>query len=56
MKVADPEDDGYDLLASWHFDEGLGSTIKDYGATPGHYNLNVAGSASLFWQEGYLPF
>ena len=55
MNVADPDDDGENLMASWHFDEGLGSTIKDYGATK-DYNLTVAGSASLFWQEGYLPF
>ena len=54
MNVADPEDGGYDLLASWKFTEGTGNTIKDYGATA-DYDL-VAESGDLTWIDGNLPF
>ena len=65
MNVADPEDDGYDLLASWKFNEGSGNTIKDYGASSdytgnGGYVLNAiskdSDAATLNWVEGTLPF
>ena len=53
MNVADPADDGYDLLASWHFDEGSGNTIADHGATK-DYALTATGDLS--WIDGELPF
>ena len=52
MKVADPSDDGYNLLASWYFNEGSGNEIADYGAT-GEYTLTASGDLS--WVEGELP-
>ena len=57
MKVADPEDEGYNLLASWKFTEGSGNTIADSASI---YNLKAiskgSDSATLNWIEGTLPF
>lgn len=53
MKVADPDDEGEDLIASWKFTEGSGSTIKDYGATQ---DYDITSNGTLKWIEGTLPF
>ena len=53
MKVLDPEDNGYDLLASWHFDEGSGNTIADHGATE---EYSITANSNLNWIDGTLPF
>ena len=53
MKVADPDDEGEDLIASWKFTEGSGSTIEDYGATQ---DYDITSNGTLKWIEGTLPF
>ena len=66
MKVADPDDEGSNLLASWKFNEGTGNTVKDYGAMSdysgnGGYTLTAVSTkeqtaANLTWIDGSLPF
>ncbi len=53
MKVAAPGDTGYNLLASWYFNEGSGNTVADHGATQ-EYGLTA--NSNLTWIDGTLPF
>ncbi|MBQ9184859.1 MAG: Ig-like domain-containing protein [Bacteroidales bacterium] len=51
MKVKNPTDNNYTLLANWYFDEGSGNTIKD---ATGYYD--VTSNGTLKWESGTLPF
>ena len=53
LRVHNVTDDGYDLLASWHFDEGSGNVIADHGATA-DYALTASGD--LTWKDAEMPF
>lgn len=52
MSVADPDDEGYNLLASWYFNEGSGNTIADKSG----YGYNLTANSTLTWVDGTLPF
>ena len=52
MKVAAPADEGYNLVANWHFTEGTGNTIADKAY--GYYDLTA--NSDLTWADGTMPF
>ena len=62
MSVADPDDEGYNLLASWYFNEGSGNTIADQSGN----GRTLTGKkfvsqmnypeTDVEWVDGTLPF
>jgi len=53
MNVADPADEGENLIASWYFTEGSGNTIADHGCTE---DYDITSNGTLNWIDGTLPF
>ena len=52
MNVAEPADEGYNLLANWYFNEGSGNTVKDQSG----YGYDLTANSDLNWVDGTLPF
>ena len=52
MSKADPEDNGWNLLANWYFNEGSGNTVKDQTG----YGYDLTSNSNLNWIDGTLPF
>ena len=52
MKVADPDDPGYSMMANWYFNEGSGNTITDHSIN----GYDITANSDVTWVEGTLPF
>lgn len=52
MKVADPDDPGYSMMANWYFNEGSGNTITDHSIN----GYDITANSDLSWVDGSLPF
>lgn len=52
MKVADPDDPGYSMMANWYFNEGSGNTITDHSIN----GYDITANSDLSWIDGTLPF
>ena len=52
MNVADPADEGYNLLDNLYFNEGSGNAIADKTG----YGYDLTANSDLNWVDGTLPF